>query len=129
MRKLLAMGNIWSTRWDSWYERKTYVDQYRRSPGRLCPRCGRAVRFLYAPYQFISRFAGTVIEPQSEDWACRVCHGLVYRSQYKGVWENDYKRTVSDRIERSQKFLDEIHERQSRQIARELKRRPKRAQS
>ncbi|BCM91842.1 hypothetical protein IAD21_03719 [Abditibacteriota bacterium] len=106
------MGNHWSGPhpWPS--ERKTFVDACWKSPGRVCPKCGRAVRFLYAPFKYGPLKFAPVIqdvpEPTKEDWACRLCHGLVYSSQYPKVWENDHKRTLGDRLERLQQFREQM---------------------
>ena len=38
----------------------------------VCPDCGRGCRFLYE---------------LENRWTCRVCQGLVYRSQWSGTWQ------------------------------------------
>ena len=48
------------------------VTKTRQGPRFICPKCGRQVKKLYRPPE-----AGLA------DWACRSCHNLAYRSQYR----------------------------------------------
>ncbi|BCM90566.1 hypothetical protein IAD21_02420 [Abditibacteriota bacterium] len=120
------MGNEWSGPhpWPS--ERKTYVEACWKAPGRVCPKCGRAVRYLYVPFKYPPlKFAPIITqgvpEPKLEEWACRVCHDLVYASQYPNVWENDHKRTLEDFIARCRKDNEQMEKQAARLATRSWK--------
>jgi hypothetical protein len=96
------MGNEKSTRWSN-HAKKTTVDKCRRISAReakhigiattttpvaisaarrlwaLCPECGARVWYLYQA-------------PNTEQWKCRQCHGLAYKSaQQRGTWAAFYE--------------------------------------
>lgn len=56
----------WPTLTDPFTRQAIVVPGGGRAPSILCPVCGAAVRKLYAP-------------PGADRFACRTCHGLVYR--------------------------------------------------
>lgn len=89
------MGSIWSGRW-AIAKRATLVEQCYRIRTPRCPKCHRSVRWVYS------------LPSDGEHFACRLCLGLKYRSQYAKALKNHQRRlaSVDKRIERIQAHLE-----------------------